>query len=117
VLCDYAPGFHLSTTLTVGLPVPDPIALAALLNDARPVPDDAVFNCPLDTGGITVVLFAEGTAVTTVEVARTGCRFATSSMASGGFRPSETAWAALDSLDPAMRPHTALQKVSPAPNP
>jgi hypothetical protein len=93
--------------------VPDPVALAVLLNDASPVPDDAVFSCPLDTGGITVVLFAEGTAVATVEVARTGCRFATSSMASGGFRPSESALAALDALDPAMRPHTALQKVPP----
>jgi len=109
VLCAYTPGFHLSTTLTAGLPVQDPVAVAALLNDATPVPDSAVYSCPTDTGGMTVVLFAEGSSTTTVEVARTGCRFATSSTASGGYRPSVEALAVLDALDPSVRPRADLQ--------
>jgi hypothetical protein len=109
VLCVYQPGFHLSTTLTAGLPVENPVAVAALLNDATPVPDGAVFSCPLDTGGMTIVLFTEGTTTTTVEVARAGCRFATSSRASGGYRPSIEALAVLDALDLSVRPRTGLQ--------
>jgi hypothetical protein len=90
--------------LSRSVPVPDPAGMAALLNQAtRGLATTRVGGCPVALAGWDAIVFTHPTGTTTVEVnwvGRTDCRLATSTSASGVWRPSGAALAAIDVLDP-----------------
>jgi len=101
VMCVYA-GLNEKVavgTLTGVISVPDPSGLARALNEATPV--TGIYNCPNDDAGIdAVVLSRRSGAPAIIEVSRTGCQFASSTLTKSGYHLSPAGFAALRHLDP-----------------
>jgi hypothetical protein len=103
VFCKYAGMNEKVTygTLIRFVAVRHPSALARLLNQAKPIPKDAVFACPFDSGSQDALVFAKANTTTTVIIQTSGCGFASSTNTSGGWFLSRAAWSELQKLDPA----------------
>jgi len=105
IACQYAGSNESSEvgTLTSTITIRDPSGLAVLLNQAKRVPSTAIYDCTIDLGGMTVIVFADPAGTTTVEVPTTGCRFASSTSVSGAWSLSPAAFRALRRLDPIVK--------------
>jgi hypothetical protein len=106
VFCKYA-GMNekvKSGTLVRLVAVRNPSALAKLLNQLKPVPKDAVYPCPFDSGSRDALVFVKANKSTTVLIPTSGCPFVSSTKTSGRWFLSKAANAALQKLDPALRP-------------
>jgi hypothetical protein len=106
VFCKYA-GMNekvKSGTLVRIVGVQNPSALAALLNQAKPVPKDAAFSCPFDSANRDALVFVKAIKTTTVIIPTSGCRMATSTNTSGAWFLSRAAASELQKLDPVFRP-------------
>jgi hypothetical protein len=93
-----------SGTLVRLVAVRNPSALAKLLNQLKPVPKDAVYPCPFDSGSRDALVFVKANKSTTVLIPTSGCPFVSSTKTSGRWFLSKAANAALQKLDPALRP-------------
>jgi hypothetical protein len=103
VFCKYAGMNEKVTygTLIRFVAVRNPSSLAKLLNQAKPVPKDAIYSCPADLGGRDAIIFAKAEKTTTVIIPTSGCPFVSSTHTSGGWFLSSAAWSELQKLDPA----------------
>lgn len=89
--------------LVQDISVADPPGLAALLNQAAPVPSGVMYSCPAFQGGLVEVLLVDARSrLTIVAVPLGGCRFVSSSLTTGRFTLSQDAWLALDRIDPTI---------------
>ncbi|HUW77135.1 MAG TPA: hypothetical protein VMV52_00105 [Candidatus Nanopelagicaceae bacterium] len=82
--------------------VQNPSALAALLNQSKPVPVGAVYPCPSDSGSRDALVFVKAKETTTVIIQTSGCPFVSSTNASGRWFLSKAAASELQKLDPAL---------------
>jgi hypothetical protein len=89
-------------TLVRFVAVRNPSALAALLNQAKFVPNGAAYPCPMDFNALDAIVFLKAKKTTTVVIHTSGCGWATSTNTSGAWRLSKAANSELRKLDPAI---------------
>jgi hypothetical protein len=80
----------------------NPSTLAALLNQAKFVPDGSAYSCPIDFNALDAIVFLKAKKITTLVIHTWGCGWTASTNTSGTWRLSKAARSELRKLDPTI---------------